>query len=56
MKKKDEVRRIEIAEDFYILAISGSARGADQMRKQAAESMKRVRERHSDNDEPEGGE
>jgi hypothetical protein len=51
----NEVRRIKVGDDLYVLAMSGSSRGADQMRKQAAESMKRVRERDADNEEPDSG-
>lgn len=44
MADDEDVKRIPVGEDFYILSLSGSSRGGDQMRQQAAEAMERVRE------------
>jgi hypothetical protein len=43
MSDDNDVERIEVGDDLYILALSGSSRGGDQMRKQAEEAMERVR-------------
>lgn len=38
------VERIEVGDDLYVLALAGSSRGSDRMRRQAAKAMERVRE------------
>ena len=42
MSDDKDVKRIKVGEDFYILALSGSSQGGEQMRKQASEAMKRA--------------
>lgn len=52
MSDDNDVKRIEVGEDFYILALSGSSRGGDQMRKQARKAMERAREKSRNAGEP----
>lgn len=47
MSESDEerdVEQIEVGEDLYVLAVAGSSRGCDRMRRQASKAMERVRE------------
>ena len=39
------IKKYEVAENFFLLSVSGSSRGVDQMREQAKRSMERVRSR-----------
>lgn len=41
----DNINKYEVAENFFLLSVSGSSRGVDQMREQAKRSMERVRRR-----------
>lgn len=41
----DSIKKYEVGENFFLLSVSGSSRGVDQMREQAKRSMERVRSR-----------
>lgn len=41
----DNIKKYEVGENFFLLSVSGSSRGVDQMRQQAKRSMDRVRRR-----------
>ena len=42
---EDNIKKYEVGENFFLLSVSGSSRGVDQMRQQAKRSMDRVRRR-----------